>query len=112
MKERGEQIKICWRASFQQPIGALNPLGAKLAAPIEVEVRRQAGIWKCFRPGTKAEMPIAGQPQASTLKKQIEGLLFEKRLSPWQALDMVANKPLVPAEFALDEQERAWRIKT
>jgi hypothetical protein len=115
MKEHRQQIKLAWRAMFQQPIGPMNPLGAKMLLPIEVEIRQSNGIWKCYRPGTKEEMPIAGQPLASTLKRQIEGVLFQKRLSEWQAYNIITPTfvlPLKPDEFTIDDQERAWKKDT
>jgi hypothetical protein len=114
VKEHREQIKIAWRAMFQQPIGPMNPLGAKMPLPIEVEIRKSNGVWKCFRPGTKEEMPIAGQPLASTLKRQIEGVLFQKRLSEWEPLETMQGnyRPLQLDEFTIDDQERAWRKET
>jgi hypothetical protein len=113
VKEHREQIKLAWRAIFHQPIGPMNPLGAKFPLPIEAEVRKVNGMWKCFRPGTKEEMPIAGQPLASTLKRQVEGLLFQHRLTDWEAFELTDKtyRRLEPEEFTIDEQEHAWRIK-
>jgi len=111
---RPESIKICWRASFQQPVkyGPLNPGGFNLTAIIEVEIRKSGDGWKAFRPRTRDEFPIASQPRASTLKRQILGVLFEKQESQWKPYEMVSPvicNELRPEEFWLDENEKAWR---
>lgn len=106
--DHAEQIKIHWRASFEQPVkGPLNPAGLRMGGAIEVELRLSSGSWKAYRPRTKNEFPITAQPRASSLKRQITPL-FAKQLTPWTPYDQF-DKELTPEQWYMDDQEKAWR---
>ena len=109
---RQEQIKLCYRATFRQPIGALNPAGFELTSPIEVEIRKAGAHWAAFRPGSKAQFQqITAQPSASTLQGQL-ALFFAERISEWrvwQILPNVGYQPLEPGSFSIDPQGRAFK---
>lgn len=112
MSERRQQVKICWRATFQQPIGALNPSGFPMKAEIAVELRKQGGNWHAFKPGSRDEFKeITPQPLASTLKRQMMTLYFVAQVSDWVAYEAATGQQLNCEKFALDDQEKAWRIE-
>jgi len=86
---------IVFRASFEQPIGPRNPAGIKLPGPIQVEIF-QAKVgppaeWKA-RSVTRNEFKeISAQSTPGTLKRQIEGIHFERQLTEWEAFDAVGK---------------------
>jgi hypothetical protein len=78
-------LRICYRADFKGPTGALNPSGWKVPGKIGVEVRKispRTG-WGAYRPGTAERfIQITPQLDAKTLQNQV-GLYFEKQVSEW-----------------------------
>lgn len=109
---------IVFRASFQQPLGALNPIGAKFLAPIWVEIFHwkigpPAG-WKARRPGTEHVFEeITPQSTPTALRNQIAGVYFEKQLTPWVAFDAtIADRPeeLRADEWGMDNQGKVFLV--
>ena len=106
-------LKICYRAEFEQPGPVLNPSGWKVPGPIGVEVRKIAGHWGAFRPGTKAQfVEIAQQIDAETLMRQVP-LYFAKQFSEWRMFEIsepsgVASL-LKPEEIERDGKGRVYR---
>jgi hypothetical protein len=109
-------LKICYRAEFEQPGPVLNPSGWKVPGPIGVEVRKIAGHWGAYRPGTKFGFnEIAMQIDAETLMRQVP-LFFERQLSPWLMYEI--SEPsgtailLKPEEIERDGKGRVYRKET
>jgi hypothetical protein len=77
-------IKPTYRAQFRQPLGVLNPLGAKLSVPIHVEIFEAAiGQWKLRRPGTRAIFePVLASGTAEGAKAAAREC-FESQLTDW-----------------------------
>jgi hypothetical protein len=106
-------LRICYRAEFQQPGPVLNPSGWKVPGPIGVEVRKIAGHWAAFRPGTNHQFTeITVQADASTLMNQVK-LFFDKQLSQWQMYELTepngAAVLLKPTEIFKDKKGRIYR---
>ena len=90
---------IVFRATFEQPTGALNPAGIKMAGPVEVEIYHQTigppAEWRVRRPGTRNDFRlITPQSTPDTLKKQMD-LFFRTQLAPWEAFDNKQSPPRV-----------------
>lgn len=47
---RMRNIRVTFRAVFQQPTGKLNPMGLKMAVSVPVEIFGQDGNWKARDP--------------------------------------------------------------
>lgn len=80
--------QIVFRATFEQPIGALNPNGWKMPGPVWVEIyqdRVKPSEWKARRPDTNSEFKITRQSTWSGLQSQME-FFFKRQLTEWQAL--------------------------
>jgi hypothetical protein len=110
---------IVFRATFRQPLGALNPIGAKLNCDIGVEVYHlkigPPAQWGARRPGTiHVFEEITPQTTPAELKRQIAGVFFEKQVSPWEAFDAtIPGKPelLQSDEWATDSQGKVHITK-
>jgi hypothetical protein len=86
------KTSIVFRATFEQPIGPLNPSGWKMPGPVWIEIYCSKvgppAEWKARKPGTRADFDkITPQSTPATLKRQIEGVYFQKQLTPWEASD-------------------------
>lgn len=108
-----QRIKICYRAEFLQPGKVLNPSGFKLRTPIGVEVRKSAGWWKAFRPGTDYQfIEITAQAEAGTLMGQVP-LFFKAQLTDWQMYEITepsgAVKPIAEDEIYRDKKGKVYR---
>ena len=106
MKERGQRIKIVWRAAFQQPKGLLNPGGFKVPMPVEVEICQFGRSWIACCPTNKQIFrDITPQLDAATIKAQMH-LYFENQLSEWSPFRLQDGKaiPIAPDGFYTDEQ--------
>lgn len=108
---------IVFRASFQGPMGPLNPSGWKVPGPIWVEVfhykvggGKNPAQWAARRPGTDSLFEITPQNTAAILKTQIAGLYFEERLTLWVAYDLSSGKPveLLDDEWSTDSQGKIF----
>ena len=81
------QIKISFRAVFDQPIGVLNPMGLKLPAPLPVELVGSGTKWEAQSiAGPKPRKFDKLRKFASlTDAKQSVQDAFQTQLEPWQA---------------------------
>lgn len=98
---------IVFRASFQQPIGPMNPCHIKMAGVIEVEIFAKAvNEWRARRPGTRIEFEkISAQTIPSTLQRQMD-FHFERQITPWEAFDTVGK--LASDEWSTDVQGKVF----
>lgn len=108
-----QPLKICYRAEFQNPSAVLNPSRWKVPGNIGVEVRKKAGVWEVFRPGTDHRFhEIAMQAEAATLMRQVP-LFFEQQVSDWVMYEITepsgAVKLLNPDEIWSDKKGRVYR---
>ena len=107
-------IKICYRADFEGPRGALNPLGWRVPGAITVEVRRISarGNWAAFRPGTPHQFEITPQLQADTLMEQT-ALSFTKQLTSWRMYELTEPNGVAvevkPEEVYKDKKGRYYQ---
>jgi hypothetical protein len=106
-------LRICYRAEFQQPAPILNPSGWKVPGPIGVEVRKIAGHWAAFRPGTNHQFTeITVQADAVTLKNQVP-IFFKKQLTEWQLYELTEPSGIAvllkPEEIYYDAKGRIYR---
>jgi hypothetical protein len=80
-----KHIRPTYRAQFQQPLGALNPLGVKLSSPIDVELfEEKAKSWRARRPGTKSLFDIPAHADLDTLRDQMTPQYFASQLTQWR----------------------------
>jgi hypothetical protein len=96
MKERC--IKVTYRATFQGPIGALNPSGLNAdKAEVPVELRETPRGWIACKPedrGVKGIFTaITAQPSAAGLQSQMK-MYFRTRLTEWET--WTASGAIVP----------------
>lgn len=84
---REQKLKVSYRATFRQPIGILNRLGAKLTATIPAEIRQKSGFWIACIPGDRTPSGIipgiTGQPTAESAQSQML-MYFAERVSEWE----------------------------
>lgn len=79
-------IPITFRAIFEQPMGILNPMGAKLPGPQPLEVFRKGEFWwvRELSTGRRQVFERLGKFSGSDSAKQGVENSFAKRLQPWQ----------------------------
>lgn len=82
-------IKVTFRAVFQQPIGVLNPMGAKLAGPMPVELFPSQGSWvaRSLSANGKSRGAIYGKlGRFASLELALYTVAgsFQERLQAWQ----------------------------
>lgn len=99
---------IVFRASFEQPKGPLNRIGAVVKGPILVEVFHlkigPPARWAARNPSTKEVFrDITPQSQPAMMKQQIEEFYFERRLTPWEVFDTTDRS--VPGGVLLQADE-------
>jgi hypothetical protein len=99
---------VVFRASFEQPIGPLNPSRIVMSGPIWLEVyhlRINPSQWAARGVVTRRIFEkITSQPNPAFLQAQIKGLFFERQLSGWEAFDInhVPARKLEPADWSTD----------
>jgi hypothetical protein len=111
-------IKVTFRAVFQQPIGKLNPMGAKIGGPMPVELFPSLGGWvaRYISPdGTYRGSIYNKLGRFVTLEhaKATVEANFQERLEPWQMWGKPPDSPveimLTPYELAdLGDGKFAW----
>jgi hypothetical protein len=79
-------IKVTYRAIFEQPIGALNPMGLKLPGLCPVEIFGQGEKWQAREIGSPGRAIYTKLYKSTT---PIQGMAcveqaFERRIEPWQ----------------------------
>lgn len=98
-------IKVTYRATFEQPIGKLNPGGFKFKCAVDVEVyESKAGQWSARRPGTTnvfAEIPVS---QSSEGAQTAAAACFESRLHGWRMFH--GGEPLDPKDIKIQPDGR------
>lgn len=104
-------MKVCrisFRATFSQPLGRLNPIGAKVPGEIEVEVyESKFHIWKFRRPETSYEFDIPQQSSAELARAAAEEL-FARQVVPWQMYGL--KRRLEPWEVT-ERNERTYVLE-
>ena len=108
-------IKVTFRATFRQPIGALNPMGAKIAGPQPVEIFGEGERWKAREIASPCRVVYDRLGRFVSLEhaKTTVELSFQERLEPWQMWGKGPNeldeKQLTPYEVAdLGEGKFGW----
>jgi hypothetical protein len=76
-------IRVTYRALFQQPQGALNPLGMRFSAHVAVEVFGAGDKWQA-REITGHIFTRLGKFASSEYAKREVVAAFETQLQPWQ----------------------------
>ena len=106
---------IVFRASFEQPKGALNPSGWRMPGPQWVEVYQDRVSplerWCAREPRTRIRFfQIAEQASAAILKAQIGVVFFERQLSPWVAVDtmQIPARELTESDWASDPDGKVY----
>lgn len=95
---------IVFRASFEQPIGPLNPALLKFPGEVVVELYQKQvspAEWRARRPDTRIEFKITPQSLHSTMQRQMD-TYFEQQRTPWEARD--SNGPLAEDGWKIDSQ--------
>jgi len=81
-----KSLRVSFRAVFEQPIGALNPMGARLPGPQAVEIFGNAGKWQAREIATPRRQVYTKLGKFASLthaQSEVAGA-FEKQLQPWQ----------------------------
>lgn len=103
---------VIFRATFEQPLGALNRGGYTMKAPVEVELyQAKASEWRARRPGTRYDFEhITPQSQLKTMMNQIAGVFFKKQLTEWEAFDSATRPPtsLLADEWHCDKEGKVY----
>lgn len=77
-------IKVTYRAVFQQPQGALNPLGVRIAAHVPVEVFQRGQTWQaCEISGHNVFTRLGRFNTAAQAREGVAGA-FETMVQHWQ----------------------------
>jgi hypothetical protein len=80
-------IKVTYRAVFQQPIGALNPMGAKLPGAFPVEIFQRGASWlarEIQSPRRNVYEKLLGKFASLEHAKAEVCRSFEKQMQDWQ----------------------------
>lgn len=86
-------IKVTFRAVFENPIGALNPMGLKIPGPQPVEIFGQGERWQVRAISSPRRQVFEKLGRFSSVEHAKSGLseVFEKMLEPWQLWGTVAG---------------------
>ena len=100
-------IKVTYRAVFQQPQGALNPLGMRIAAHVPVEVFQRGTSWQaCEISGRNVFTRLGKFGSASGARDRVAGA-FEAQVQDWQiwgtvpgdgSTELAVERLLLPSE--------------
>ena len=108
-------IKVTFRAVFRQPIGKLNPMGAKINGQHPVEIFGEGDRWKSREIASVYRMEYKRLGRFVSLEhaKSTVEASFQERLEPWQMWGKGPNeldeKQLTPYEVAdLGEGKFGW----
>lgn len=99
-------IKVSFRAVFEQPIGALNPMGLKLPGPVAVELSKTGAMWTAYSIASAKRQPFDKLYKFTGLeggKNNVQSS-FKTMLQPWQPW----GKP--PGEF-VERPLEAWEFQ-
>ena len=111
-------IKVTFRAVFQQPIGILNPMGAKMAVSLPIELFSSGNQWVARDISANGKCRGAvynklGRFVSLEHAKSTVEASFQERLEPWQMWGKGPNeldeKQLTPYEVAdLGDGKFGW----
>jgi hypothetical protein len=87
-------IRVTFRAVFQQPIGKLNPLNAKFASPIAVEIVQIGAKWLAREILSAGVFTRLGNLASLEQAKAELAANFERQVQDWQIWGRVPWKPL------------------
>ncbi len=78
-------IKVSWRAVFRQPIGVLNPLGAKLPGPFPVEIFGGGEKWQAREIASSKRVVYTKLPKFASVSngKVTVAACFYQQVEPW-----------------------------
>jgi hypothetical protein len=105
-------IKVTFRAVFQQPIGKLNPMGARISAKVPVEIFGSGERWQAREiPGGNVFTRLGRFISLDHAKREVE-TSFEKLLQDWQVwgtppIEMRGNQQIGGHEQMLTPYEVA-----
>lgn len=77
-------IKVTFRAVFQQPIGVLNPMGLRMSAQVPVEVFQRGAHWYAREIEFVREFTRLGRFDSAEHAKQGVYDAFETTVQDWQ----------------------------
>jgi hypothetical protein len=112
----GPRIKLVFRASFEQPKGALNPMQLKVPGQIVVEIRPVGKHWDPYirnSIGAFRSEEITPQGTAAVMKQQML-VYFERQATPWEAFEMNGlgeTKPISMDEVWLNPKTGKYHRK-
>lgn len=110
-------IKITYRAVFQQPIGKLNPLNAKFASPVAVELVRVKDHWLArevlhagvfTRLGELASMEHAKAELAENFERQVQDWQIWGTVPTPGSKSTTEERMLSPDEIVIDKHGKAF----
>lgn len=99
-------IKVSFRATFEQPIGRLNPLGALVRGPQPLEIFGHGERWqiRAIAAGTRAVFKIGTFATVDDAKRTIASL-FKEQLQEWQVWGIPPEPP-----GALEQMFTAYEV--
>ena len=108
------QIRVSYRAIFEQPINKLNPMGLRLTAQWRVEVYRMADKWVAGSLDTHRPFTALGKLPSATATQLTVEANFERMIEPWQVWAEPPNlgqpkRMLEPWEFQHIDGKTYWK---
>jgi len=104
------QIRLAYRAQFRQPTGALNPMGLKLAIPVDVEVfEAKIGQWTLRSPVTNAVFTELPACASATEARRQAAANFTEQIGDWQPFH--GCEPILPADFVIKDDGKAYLLE-
>jgi hypothetical protein len=96
-------IKVTYRAVFEQPKGALNPMNLNLPAPMPVELFQAGATWKARSVLTGAEFNRFEKFASKAHGQSTIESSFERQITPWEMWgkppDEIEPRELLPKEI-------------
>jgi hypothetical protein len=96
-------IKVTYRAVFEQPIGKLNPMGARLPGPVSIEIFGSGERWQA-REIAGGILTRLGKLGPTSYAQSEVAAVFERQTQAWQ---MWGTPPGETAERMLTPEELA-----
>jgi hypothetical protein len=85
------QIKVTYRAVFQQPVGALNPAGFRIPVPVPVEVFQRGQTWQVCEISGHNVFSRLGRFATAASARDAVFAAFETQVRDWQMWGTVPN---------------------
>lgn len=105
-----KRIKLTYRAQFRQPLDTLNPLGAKLSGPVDVEVfEHKIAQWMLRSPLNGVIFKELPSCASATEARRQAAATFAEQLGEWQPF--CGNAALLPADFVIRNDGTAYRLE-